>query len=149
MTKSLPPKHLVLYADDDTDDHALIREAFDEFSSLIELITFVDGVELLRYIESLAPLQPQPCLIILDVNMPLLDGKQTLRRLREMEEFKAIPVVLFTTSTLPSEIAFAKAYDAGFVTKPLHARQIHLLVDQFVEHCSDDIKENIKRQRGK
>lgn len=149
MTKSLPLKRLVLYADDDADDRTLIKEAFDEFSSFIELLTFKNGEELLQYVTKLTPFQPQACLIILDVNMPGMDGKQTLRKLRELDDCKSLPVVLFTTSTLPSEIAFAKAYDAGFVTKPLHAQQIHLIVDQFIEHCADEMKEKIKRQRGK
>lgn len=149
MTKSLPPKSLVLYADDDADDQELIREAFDEFSSIIELLTFDDGLELLGYIESLTSLQPKPCLIILDINMPRSDGKQTLRRLRAMDDFKETPAVLFTTSTLPSEAEFANYYNAGFVTKPLHSRQIHVIVHQLMEHCTDELKERIKKQSGK
>ena len=149
MTKSLPQKALVLYADDDADDRLFVKEAFNEFSSIIELETFEHGEELLRYIKTLDPIQPQPCLIILDVNMPVLDGKQTLRKLRELEECKTVPTVLFTTSTLPSEIAFAKAYDAGFITKPLHAQQIHLIVDQFIEHCTDEMKDELKKHRSK
>lgn len=148
MTKSLPPKNLVLYADDDADDRDLVREAFEEFSSIIELITFEEGLSLLRYLEGLQTLQPKPCLVILDINMHGLDGKQTLRRLRNMDEYKDVPAVLFTTSTLPSEAAFAKSYNAGFVTKPLHGTQVHMIVDQLVHNCTDDLKDKIKRQRG-
>lgn len=147
MTKSLPPKSLVLYADDDADDLDLVREAFDEFSAIIELITFDNGFELLLYIKSLKPLQPKPCLIILDINMPALDGKQTLTRVRAIHDFEEVPVVLFSTSTLPSEAHFAKSYNAGFVTKPLHTKQIHLLVDRLMEHCTDEIKEKIRKER--
>ena len=148
MTKSLPPKHLVLYADDDVDDIAFVKEAFEEYSSLIELIAFKEGGELLHYLEKLTPMHPQPCLIILDVNMPGLDGKQTLQQLREKEDFKTIPVVLFTTSTLPSEMALAKSLGAGFVTKPLHARQISMIADQFIEHCTDEMKQRFKTYRS-
>lgn len=148
MTKSLPPKSLVLYADDDADDRELVGEAFEEFSSVVELITFEEGGALLQYLERLAPLQPKPCLIILDVNMHGLDGKQTLRCLRAMSEYAEVPAVLFTTSTLPSEEAFANSHNAGFVTKPLHGAQIHKIVDQLIENCADDFKEKIKRQRG-
>lgn len=148
MTKSLPPKSLVLYADDDADDRELIREAFDEFSSVVELVTFEEGGALLQYLQSLAPLQPKPCLVILDINMHGLDGKQTLRRLRSLEEYNEVPVVLFTTSTLPSEAAFAKAHDAGFVTKPLHGAQIQAIVNELINHCGADLKEKIKRHRG-
>lgn len=148
MTKSLPPKSLVLYADDDADDRELVREAFDEFSSIIELVTFEEGRTLLQYLEGLAPLQPKPCLIILDVNMHGMDGKQALHHLRAMDDYVGVPAVLFTTSTLPSEAAFAQSYNAGFVTKPLHASQVRAIVDCLIDHCANDLKEKIRKQRG-
>lgn len=148
MTKSLPPKSLVLYADDDVDDRELVQEAFEEFSSFIELVTFEEGGALLRYLENLGPLQPKPCLVILDVNMHGLDGKQTLRRLRATQDYNEVPIVLFTTSTLPSEAAFAQAYGAGFVTKPLHGTQIQGIVNELIGHCGDDLKEKIKKHWG-
>ncbi len=148
MTKSLPPKSLVLYADDDADDRELIREAFEEFSPVVELITFEEGGALLAYLQNLAPLQPKPCLVILDVNMHGLDGKQTLRRLRALPDYNDVPAVLFTTSTLPSEAAFAKANGAGFVTKPLHGAQIQSIIDQLIDHCGNGLKEKIKKHRG-
>ena len=148
MTKSLPPKSLVLYADDDADDRELLREAFDEFSSVVELVTFEEGKALLQYLKGVTPLQPKPCLIILDVNMPGTDGKQALRLLRAMEEYSNVPAVLFTTSTLPSEAIFAQSYNAGFVTKPLHASQVHVIVDRLIDHCGEELKEKIKKQRG-
>lgn len=149
MTKSLPPKSLVLYADDDADDHELIRDAFEEFSSLIDLVSFNDGQALLRYLQSRTPLQPSPCLIILDINMPIVDGKHALKQLRAMANYKEVPVVLFSTSTLPSEAAYAKSYGAGFITKPLHARQVHTIVNQLLEHCTEEVKDKIKKHRDK
>lgn len=148
MTESLPPKSLVLYADDDVDDRDLIKEAFDEFSPVVELVTFEEGGALLQYLQNLLPLQPKPCLVILDINMHGLDGKQTLLRLRGLKEHNEVPVVLFTTSTLPSEAAFAQAHNAGFVTKPLHGAQIRNIVNEFIGHCGNDLKEKIKRHRG-
>lgn len=148
MTKSLLPKNLVLYADDDPDDRHLVREAFDQYSSVIELITFEEGSALLSYLKTLAVLQPKPCLVILDINMHGLDGKQTLRRLRNMDEYKDVPAVLFTTSTLPSEAAFADSYNAGFVTKPLYGAQVHMIVDQLMHNCTSDVKEKIRRHRS-
>lgn len=148
MTKSFTPKSLVLYADDDRDDKELVREAFQEYSRNIQLLTFGDGLELLRFVEQLDSFEPLPCLIILDINMPRLNGKQTLQALRQMERFQDVPVVLFTTSTLPSEAAFARSFDAGFVVKPLHTSQIFQLVDKMVDHCSDEVKKSIRNLRG-
>ena len=149
MTQSLPPKSLVLYADDDPDDIELIKEAFSGLFHTIELLTFSNGIELLEYAEKLLHFEPMPCLVILDINMPILDGKQTLKKLRSLQGFEEVPVVLFSTSTLPLEKAFARQYNAGFVTKPLHHRQIHHILDQFIDHCPDEVKQKINKQRGK
>jgi len=147
MTQSLPPKSLVLYADDDPDDIELVSEAFQDYSPNVELMTFPDGIELLNFIETIDPFHTSPCLFILDINMPRLNGKETLRRLRRIESFADIPAVLFSTSSLPADAAFAKNFNAGFVTKPLHTNQVHLIIDEIIEHCSDEVKKNIKGKK--
>jgi len=146
MTQSLPPKSLVLYADDDPDDIQLLSEAFQVYSNDLELMTFTDGMELLTFIETIDPFYVAPCLFILDINMPRLNGKETLRRLRRLDSFADVPAVLFSTSSLPADAAFAKNFNAGFVTKPLHTSQVHLIIDEIIEHCSDDVKRNIRRK---
>jgi CheY-like chemotaxis protein len=148
MTQSLPPKSLVLYADDDPEDIELVSEAFQAYAQNVELLTFPDGIELLNFIETVDPFHASPCLFILDINMPRLDGKETLRRLRRIENFSEIPAVLFSTSSLPADAAFAKNFNAGFVTKPLHTNQVHLIIDEIIEHCTDEVKKNIRRSNG-
>ena len=148
MTQSLPPKSLVLYADDDPEDVELISEAFLSYSQNIELITFADGIELLNFIESIDPFHAAPCLFILDINMPRLNGKETLRRLRRIESFADVPAVLFTTSSLPTDAVFAQNLKAGFVTKPLHTNQVYSIIDQIIEHCSEEVKKNIRLRGG-
>ena len=145
MTKSLPPKSLVLYADDDPDDQEFVQEAFSAYQNTIDLILFNNGAELLSYIGNDFP-YTLPCLVILDINMPYLNGKETLKKIREKKDWENVAVVLFSTSTLPADNEFAKRYGAYFITKPLHAIQIHQLMDQFIEHCSDEVKRKIRSQ---
>lgn len=147
MTQSIPPKHLVLYADDDKDDIALVEEAFSTAADNIELITASDGAAALSYLNNLSQFDPDPCLIILDVNMPRLNGKETLQRIRQMDRFNKIPVVLFTTSSLPVDKTFAEKYNAGFVSKPLNTAQMQRITDQFIEHCTDEVKSTLRRRR--
>src|SRR5436190_287955 len=118
MTQATPPTHLVLYADDDADDIKFVEESFSESTQNIELITAFNGMDLIKYLEKLNQLDPDPCLIILDVNMPMLNGKETLLKIRQMDRFQNIPVVLFTTSSNEFDRNFAAKYNAGFVTKP-------------------------------
>jgi CheY-like chemotaxis protein len=136
-------KHLILYADDDTDDLELVSDAFRNYAENIELLTFRDGGQILNYIEN----DPDsvPCLIILDINMPVIDGKKVLTRLRTMENYISVPVVLFTTSTMPLDETFADKYNAAFITKPLRAEQMAEIGDRFLEFCSDDIKAKIRK----
>jgi CheY-like chemotaxis protein len=148
MTQSLPPKSLVLYADDDPDDIELVSEAFQAYSSDLELMTFSDGIELLKFIESIDPFHASPCLFILDINMPRLNGKETLRRLRRLDSFADVPAVLFSTSSLPADADFAKNFNAGFVTKPLHTNQVHHIIDEIIQHCSDNVKKNIGKGKN-
>lgn len=147
MTKSSTPKNIVLYADDDADDLQLVQDAFSEFAQEVEVVTVSDGGQALRFLEGLQSMDPLPCLIILDVNMPVVDGKQVLRELRTMERYSDVPVVLFTTSSLPADQSFASKYKAGFITKPLHYRQMEQITDQFISHCAEEVRRKIQNKR--
>lgn len=145
MTKSISPKNIVFYADDDPDDLELVQDSFARYSKNVEVITALNGSQALSYLTRLKKGEPKPCLIILDINMPVLNGKEVLMRIREMEEFDMVPVVLFTTSSSQQDQNFAKQYNAGFVTKPLDIAQMELITDVFINHCTDEIKKNIRR----
>jgi CheY-like chemotaxis protein len=145
MTK-IPPKNLVLYADDDPDDLQLVREAFSKYASNVEVLTVSDGLEALSYLKGLSQDDPSPCLVILDINMPRLNGRETLKQLRKLDRYGDVPVILFTTSSLPVDKDFAITHKAGFISKPLNARQMDVITDQFIEHCADEIKKQIRRE---
>lgn len=145
MTQTTPPTHLVLYADDDIDDIKFVEESFSETARNVELVTAYNGLDLIRYLEGLNPLDPDPCLIILDVNMPLMNGKEALLKIRQMDRYQNIPIVLFTTSSTELDKSFAAKYNAGFVTKPLDNRQMKNITDQFIDHCTDEVKKHIRK----
>ena len=146
MTKSISPKNIVFYADDDIDDLELVRDAFFQYSDNVEVITVTDGSKALSYLNNLDQDDNLPCLIILDINMPVINGKEVLTRLREMEHLQAVPAVLFTTSSQPADKNFAKKYNAGFITKPIDVKQMAYIADQFIEHCNDEVKNQIRKK---
>jgi CheY-like chemotaxis protein len=148
MIKSATPKNIVFYADDDIDDLELVQDAFGRYTNNVEVITAKDGVQALTYLQSLQEPAPAPCLIILDINMPLLNGKDVLKKIKEIPPLASVPVVLFTTSSSPLDKEFAKKYNAGFITKPLDVAQMEIITDLFIDHCSDEIKKNIRKQRN-
>lgn len=108
---------LLLIAEDDLDDRILVEEALLENGVSTECITFVgDGQELL---DTLATMPAQPTLILLDLNMPRLDGRQTLQTLKSDARYQHIPVLVFTTSNSPDDIELTRQHGANsFFTKP-------------------------------
>jgi CheY-like chemotaxis protein len=145
MVEPRTPKNIVFYADDDTDDLELVRDAFDRYTNNVEVITAKDGVQALAYLQSLNDFTPTPCLIILDINMPILNGRDVLKKIKGMALLSSVPVVLFSTSSSTLDKEFAKKYNAGFVTKPLDVAQMRIITELFIDHCSNEIKRNIRR----
>ncbi|MEM7302717.1 MAG: response regulator [Pseudomonadota bacterium] len=115
----------ILVADDDIDDRMLIQDAFDE-SRLANPVDFVeDGVELMEYLNregKYAELKGKdlPGIILLDLNMPRMDGRTALEQIKANPELHNIPVVILTTSK--SEEDIIRTYGLGvnsFITKPV------------------------------
>jgi CheY-like chemotaxis protein len=137
-------KKIIFYADDDPDDRELLREAFVCYDE-IDLITTTNGGQALEYFTTLSLMELSPCLIILDINMPLVNGKEVLIKIRAMDTFKNTPAVLFTTSASEEDKQFAKKYNAGFITKPIGLKQMEKIADIFIEHCSEDIRKALRQ----
>jgi CheY-like chemotaxis protein len=116
---------VVLLADDDPDDLHMTRRALEKSGVLFEVYSVGDGEELLDYLRhsgKFAPpaLSPRPALVLLDLNMPKMDGREALAEIKADQALKAIPVVVMTTSTAAQDIA--RSYDLGcnsFISKPI------------------------------
>ncbi len=145
MSKTVPPLNLIVYADDDPDDVQLLKDSFQQYANKVDVATFSDGIQTLSYLQNFTPVDPLPCLIILDINMPRLDGKELLKQLRQYPRFEKVPVVLFSTSSLEADREYASKYKAGLLTKPIDIRQMEIITDQFIDHCSEDIRKNIRK----
>jgi CheY-like chemotaxis protein len=124
MTASPVPITLLL-ADDDVDDREMTAEALRE-SRLANDLHFVgDGQELLDYLRRegahAAPgASPRPALILLDLNMPRMDGREALAIIKQDPALKRIPIVILTTSTADEDIC--RTYDLGvnsYISKPV------------------------------
>ena len=115
----------ILMADDDEDDRLLTQDALAESRVLNELHFVEDGVELLEYLERKGKfedktLSPRPGLILLDLNMPRMDGREALQAIKANPNLKGIPVVILTTSKQEEDMV--KGYDLGaasYITKPV------------------------------
>lgn len=112
-------------ADDDEDDRLLTQDALAESRVLNELHFVEDGVELLEYLERKGKFEdkavsPRPGLILLDSNMPRMDGREALEAIKGNPNLKGIPVVILTTSKQEEDMV--KGYNLGaasYITKPV------------------------------
>lgn len=133
--KTTTVKNIVLYADDDLDDQYIVQEAFRQFDGSIEVVCLTNGKKAMEYLNKMFSAYHLPCLVILDINMPVQDGKKTLQEIRENESLKNLPVVLFTTSSNPADETFAYQHRAGFITKPTAVNDLHSIASHFIAHC--------------
>ena len=109
---------IVLYADDDIDDKTWVNEACKAARSPLELEFVNNGREVLRYLDGRTS-HELPSLIVLDLNMPELDGRQTLKALKENSSYQNIPVAVVTTSSSRIDRDVCKRLGAAlFLTKP-------------------------------
>jgi CheY-like chemotaxis protein len=109
---------IVLYADDDADDKTWIVDACRTTNSFLQ-ITFVNnGKDVIRFLKDING-DRLPSLIVLDLNMPEMDGKQTLRFLKSEPSLRNIPVAVVTTSSSKLDVEVCKKLGASiFLTKP-------------------------------
>ena len=119
---------VLLIADDDEDDREMTLEALKENFILNDVRFVEDGVELLDYLFRRGSYQdpassPKPGLILLDLNMPRMDGREALQQIKTHPELRKIPVIILTTSQAEEDIL--RSYDLGvncFITKPVSFR---------------------------
>jgi len=115
----------ILMADDDADDRRLTQEAFED-SRLANNLRFVEnGEELMNYLRRQGRFSdpeesPRPGLILLDLNMPRLDGRSALQEIKSDADLRQIPVVVLTTSSDDEDVFIS--YDLGvnsYIKKPV------------------------------
>lgn len=113
---------LILIAEDDADDRFLLQTAFEEKGYTDKLEFVENGMELLAYLEAMPEKDTEnhyPKFILLDLNMPKKDGREVLKELKQHQQYKKIPIVIFTTTKNENEIR--RCYEMGantYIVKP-------------------------------
>jgi chemotaxis family two-component system response regulator Rcp1 len=120
IAKSATPIQ-VLLVEDSPGDARLVQEAFRDANPFVQLHVAADGVEALAFLrhESAHLHAPRPEIILLDLNLPKMDGREVLARIKEDESLKTIPAIILTTSA--AEVDIEKSYQLHancYLTKP-------------------------------
>ena len=107
----------ILLVEDSEADAILIREALRQADVRHEVDVVTDGVQALEHLRSV---EEAPGLMLLDLNLPKMDGRQVLAEVKADPELASIPVIVLTTSSAPPDVAFAYEHHANsYVRKPL------------------------------
>ncbi|MGZ4056035.1 MAG: response regulator [Bacteroidia bacterium] len=115
----------ILIADDDEEDTMLIKDALNESRLRNGVKSVGDGEELMEFLYNKGKyadkeLYPTPGIILLDLNMPKMDGREALKEIKEDPKLRSIPIIVLTTSKAEEDIV--RTYNLGvssFITKPV------------------------------
>jgi CheY-like chemotaxis protein len=126
----------VLLVEDDPGDVLMTREAFEDFKVRNNLFVATNGVEAMSFLRKEGEFAdaPTPDLILLDLNLPKMDGREVLAAVKEDERLRSIPVVVLTTSEAEEDVIRSYSLHANaYVTKPVDFERFVSVVQQIDE----------------
>lgn len=128
MNKQMDRPFVILLVEDEPADAHLIKVALRENRMQVDLRWVKDGVEAFDFLRREGDdfhAAPSPDLILLDLNMPRMDGREFLAAIKQAAEFKNIPVVVLTTSDIEHDVIASYHWGAaGYVTKPVELKDL-------------------------
>ncbi|MFD2600757.1 response regulator [Flavobacterium suzhouense] len=129
----------IFLAEDDTDDVFFFKLALEDISNDCKLTVFPNGQELINRLQET---NDAPDILFLDINMPGLNGLETLGLVRELSVFESFPVVICSTSSNEASIRKAKENGAGrYMIKPSDFNKLHDMIERMLtfdwkSHCT-------------
>jgi CheY-like chemotaxis protein len=130
---TIPAK--ILFVDDDPDDLEYYGEAIRKQSPGIHIEEKNDGVQALAYLKQAKADGSLPCLIVMDFNMPLLNGREVFEQIKNDEVLARVPIVIFSTATSHIDEAYFKENGIENFRKPSNAREMELIAQQLLKYC--------------
>src|SRR5579862_4100940 len=121
----------VLLVEDSPGDVRLTQEAFRDANTAVKLHVATDGVEAMAFLkqEGFQAAAPRPDLILLDLNLPKMDGREVLAQIKEDTVLKMIPTVILTTSVAEADIEKSYQLQANcYLNKPVELDEVENLV---------------------
>jgi chemotaxis family two-component system response regulator Rcp1 len=141
----------VLLVEDSPGDVRLTQEAFREANKAIHLHVASDGVEAMAFLkrEGVHARAPRPELILLDLNLPKMDGREVLAHIKEDPNLKTIPTVILTTSEAEADIVKSYQLQANcYLSKPVQLDAFEALVKSINDFWLTKVKLPQQRQTG-
>jgi CheY-like chemotaxis protein len=131
----------ILLVEDNDDDVLLTKHAFKSASVPIDIQVAHDGLEALSLLRRERPdaASERPHVILIDLNMPRMDGRQLLAELKQDEQLKVIPAIILTTSAAEEDVASAyRNHASAYVAKPIDFKEFTERTRRFVDFWLSD-----------
>ena len=126
----------ILIIEDDSDDRELLVDALQTINPGVEIKLVENGVEAMDYLNRQVASNSQlPCLIVLDLNMPYLDGKATFQKIKINEALKDVPVIIFTSSQNPNDMVTFSGSGVEMISKPDHFSMMKDIAHHMLDRC--------------
>jgi CheY-like chemotaxis protein len=133
----------ILLVEDNEGDVEIVERALEDAGTPSSLAVAHNGLEALAYLRREGRHQdaPRPELVLLDINMPGMDGKQLIEIVKEDPELKLIPAIMLTSSSAPSDVLHCYARHAnGYVVKPFDAPVFMRAVQDIVQFWGSRVR---------
>jgi len=126
----------ILIADDDPEDISIIKDAMELLNVVDVIWPAQNGQHALEVLQKSFESSTMPCLIVLDLNMPKMNGMQTLSNLKADDRFKDIPVIIYSTSINPLEKETCLRLGAhSYIPKPVSFKESMETAKVFLQFC--------------
>lgn len=133
----------IFIADDDPDDILFLKEAFKEISKNIKITSAKNGQELLKFVQLVIP-----NLIVLDINMPCMDGLDCLEELRRSKRLDHVPIIMYSTGIREEHIDRSYALGASrYIKKPTYVSSITQQMSTLVSLNMADLRSQPPRDK--
>ncbi|RUT05528.1 response regulator [Dulcicalothrix desertica PCC 7102] len=130
----------LLVVEDSNEDFRMLQRLMQRFEVKNPIYRCSDGDEVLNYLYHKGAYDnprkaPRPSVILLDLNLPGVDGRYVLERIKQDITFREIPIVVFTTSSNPEDIELCYQKGAnGYLIKPMDYKELHNIMRAFVNY---------------
>lgn len=131
-----PEDKTILYVDDDADDRDLLWEVMQKVAPDLKVTFAENGLQALELLNETEQTRCLPCLIVLDLNMPFLDGRQTFERIKANPQLSGIPLAVLSSGESPADKAVFGKEGVPYFAKPIDFKTMETIASRMAHLCS-------------
>ena len=127
----------ILYVDDDPDDREMFELALSSSADAGDLVFATNGLEAINYLKATVERDSDlPCIVVLDINMPYLDGRETYHQMLEDDTLRSLDVAILTSSKNPEDQNYFERFGVEYFVKPVDFSLLKKIAHHLVEVCN-------------